>query len=115
MRHEYLHQSNHVARNQNYYAALTSDNDTEIDTSNHEVHFAPHAQIRSFDPATISHSDTVLSCEGVLIPTVPGNPDQHSRDNGDVIIEPFSSQSDRSYEVPNPNGNSALNGTLSSF
>ena len=84
MQHEYLHQSNE-ARSQNYYDALTvDDDDAEITNLNPEVHFANHVQIQSFDPSMVCHSATVPSCEGVLIPALPCNPDLQSRDTGDV-------------------------------
>ena len=40
-------------------------------------------------------SDYHTSWYSVLIPALPCNPDPQSRDTGDVIIEPFSIQSDR--------------------
>ena len=76
---------------------LSSDDCDANSENNSTLHanFASRNTIRSFDPATISQSDTFPSCEGVLIPAFPCNPDLQPRDTGDVIIEPFSSQSAR--------------------
>ena len=51
----------------------------------------------------------------LFIPAFPCNPDLQPRDTGDVIIEPFGSQSARLRELPIPNGNPAFIGTLGSF
>ena len=106
MRHEYLHHSNH-AKNQNYYESLHSNDD---DNSNLDVHFAPQIQIQTYDP-TVCHSDTGPSCESVLIPALPCNPDLHSRDTGEVIIDPFSIQSDRLCDLSVPIWDSDCIGT----
>ena len=103
MRHEYLHQSNHVHQH-NYYDALSDDtSEAEFEQSTSDVQFAPQATIQSYDP-TVCPSDICLSCEGVLIPIPYGNPDLRTRDTGDVIIEPFGSQSSRLCELQCPNG-----------
>ena len=103
MRHEYLHQSNHV-HNHNYYDALSDDtSEADFEQSTSDVHFAPQATIQTCN-TTVCPTDTCLSCEGVLIPIPYGNPDLRTRDTGDVIIEPFGSQSSRLCELQCPNG-----------
>jgi hypothetical protein len=82
MRHKYLHQSNH-ARTSNYYAPLTVyyDCDTNPTATCSYANATPtQIQNRSFDPTTGGYFDTYPSCEGVLIPGFPGNPDKQSRD-----------------------------------
>ena len=61
-----------------------------------------------------SRDDSDLTVDP-CVPLYWSTPDLQPRDTGDVIIEPFNSQSARLHELPIPNGNPVFIGNLGSF